>query len=201
VRALVADGLGQLRGTMGDLDQFWLNSARGRLTSIDDDLVAAAGGLSPWSRSGIGAVVAFAAVWGTATGCRAIGFSTGWVITSGSVVLIATVPLINEANNRIAGRLNRWRLARAPQPARPFRVTVFTKGRLTEVPETLLRARVRLVSTILRQAGSRQWRVPALRHLAATDRRIRRLAQADRQLCQSIDYLEIYLDGPARGRV
>ena len=198
VRALVADGLSRLHGTVGELDQFWLDSARNRLKTIDDQLVAAAGGLSSWSRTGISAAVVLGVAWLTATGCRAIGFPAGWVITTTVIALLAAVPFVHRANNRIAGSLNRWRLARAPfHPP----VGVTTKARLTEVPEALLRARVRLVSTILRTAGSRRWQVPALRHLAEHDRRIRRLAEADRQLCQSIDYLEIYLDGPARGRV
>jgi hypothetical protein len=201
VRALVADGLSRLHGTVGELDQFWLDSARNRLKSIDDHLVAAAGGLSPWSRTGIAAAVMFGVAWLAATGGRAIGFPAGWVITTAVVALLAVVPLLHRANNKVGGWLNRWRLARAPRPNRPVRVTALAKGRLTEMPEALLRARVRLVSTILRAAGSRRWQVPALRHLAAHDRRIRRLAEADRQLCQSIDYLEIYLDGPARGRV
>jgi hypothetical protein len=202
VRALVADGLSELHGTFGEFDQIWLNSARNRLKTIDEYLVAAAGGLAPWSRLGIGAVVSFGVVWAIATGCRAIGFSTGWVITSGLAVLIPVLSLVEWANTRLAKLLNRRRLARAPRPIRPFRVTVVTKGRLTEVPEALLLARVRLVSTILRETGSRRWRVSTLRFLAVEDRRrISRLTEADLRLCQSIDYLEIYLDGPARGRV
>jgi hypothetical protein len=200
VRALVADGLSQLHGTFGELDQFWLNSARGRLNSIDDLLVASAGGLSAWSRTLIGLLVEFVVVGGTAAGTRALGFSPGWVVTSAVAVLAPVLPLVALANSRLARLLNRRRLARAPQPARPFRVTVLTKGRLTEVPEPLLQARVRLVSAILRQAGSRRWRVSALRYPAVHDRRLAWLADADSQLCQGIDYLEIYLVGPARGR-
>jgi PPE-repeat protein len=60
--------------------------------------------------------------------------------------------------------------------------------------EPLLQARVRLVSAALRQVDSRRWRSPYLAHLAAEHRSIARIAEADRLLCQAVNYLEIYLD-------
>ena len=66
-------------------------------------------------------------------------------------------------------------------------------GHLAEVPDELLRARVRLVSAALRRAGSGRWTVPVLVRLASDDRPIIRLAAADRALCQAVDFLEIHL--------
>lgn len=70
---------------------------------------------------------------------------------------------------------------------------------LAGVPESLLRARVRLVSATLRQAGSGRWSTPELHHAARTDPVVRRLAAADLLLCQAVDCLERYFDDLAKG--
>jgi hypothetical protein len=107
-------------------------------------------------------------------------------------------------NRRLAEFVNRRRMARAAraaQAAQPFRVSVVVPGRLDEVPEPLLAARVMLVSAALRQVESRHWRVPHLVRLAGTDRSLSRIAEADLLLCQAIDYLEIYVAEQEPGRV
>jgi hypothetical protein len=59
--------------------------------------------------------------------------------------------------------------------------------------EGLLRARVRLVSAGLRQAGADNWAAPRLRRAIRTDPVIRRLAHADQLLCQAVDCFERHL--------
>jgi hypothetical protein len=60
--------------------------------------------------------------------------------------------------------------------------------------EGLLRARIRLVSAALRQAGAGNWAAPRLRRMIRTDQVIRRLAHADQLLCQAVDCIERHLD-------
>ena len=210
VRALVADGLSHLDGTVGELDQYWLNSARARLRSVDGFLVAAAGGTSGWTRTGISAVAMLLTGWATAAGTIAVGFSPAWVIVT-TVFVAALVDLpVRKVTFPLADALDRRRLARAAQPSRAglsadrlgpdglgaARLGAARLGAdgLGAVLEPLLQARVRLVSAGLRQVDSRRWRSPYLAHLAAEHRSIRRIAEADVLLCQAIDYLEIYLD-------
>jgi len=200
VRALVADGLSQLDGAVGDLDHYWLNSARPRLRSVDDLLVAAAGRLGGWARTGITGVVLFLAGWATAAAANALGFSPAWVIVTTLVVAVLVELPLRGAVVALDDALNRRRLTPAAQPARAVvRALPSASGGLSAdgiaaVLEPLLQARVRLVSTALRQVDSRRWRSPYLARLAADDARIGRIAAADLLLCQAIDYLEIYVD-------
>jgi hypothetical protein len=190
VRALVAEGLGQLDST---LDDYFVNSARHRLRDLDAMLVAAAGGLSVWSRLAIGVPLTFAAVWAASAGAHAAGLPAAWVIVAAVLVLMGVQSLVGRVTDRISASVDRRRMARAPRPAQPFRVTVVTPGELTEVPDALPRARVRLVSAALRQVDRDRWRSPALLRLVRSDPRFSRIAEADLLLCQSIDYLQIYL--------
>jgi hypothetical protein len=201
VRALVADGLARLDGTLGGLDQYWVSSARSRLRSLDAILVAAAGGLSGWSRTLISAALAFPLAWAVAATARTAGFAPVWVIVSTVLALGGSTPVLLAVTDRVAGYVNRRRMTRAPRPAQPFRLTVVTPGVLDDVPEPLLAARVMLVSAALRQVGSGHWRVPHLVRLAGSDRSISRIAEADLLLCQAIDYLEIYVAEQELGRV
>jgi hypothetical protein len=241
VRALVADGLSHLDRTVGDLDQYWLNSARGRLRTVDDYLVAAAGGIGGLPRVVIGAVAMFLAGWATAAATTALGFSPAWVIVTTVPFAALTDLLVTMPARRLtftlADAVNRRRLTRAARPARPLRAPPprgpFASGLIESGPvasglntdelntdelgvgglgasglgasglaadglagalEPLLQARVRLVSAALRQVDSRRWRSPYLAHLAAEHRSIARIAEADRLLCQAVNYLEIYLD-------
>ena len=184
VRGLVAAG----RERMGELDDYWLNSVRARLASIDELLIRAAGGLGGWSRQAIGAgSMALAALVGGA-GAEALGFSTFWVVAGAWLVaLVVEVPVRGWAARR-AVVIARRRLERAAGPAEAVRV-----GGLADLPEVLARARVRLVSAALREAGSKHWQVARLRGAVAVEPTMRWLAQADQLLCQSIDYLEEYL--------
>ena len=198
VRALVAEGLSHLDGTVGDLDQYWLNSARGRLRTVDDLLVAAAGGLGGWARTGITGVALFLAGWATAAGTSALGFSPAWVIVTTVLVAILVDLPLRRAIFPLADALDRRRLTRAARPARPLPLGPPRTDGLGPVLEPLLQARVRLVSAALRQVDSRLWRSPYLAHLAAEHHSIGRLAEADLLLCQAIDYLEIYVDKHAK---
>ena len=195
VRVLVADGLGEMHRAVGELDDLWLNSARNRLRDVDATLVAAAGGFHPVTRTAAEVVAGFLVAWGTAAATTAIGFPPAWVIVTTVLVEVLALIGVYFLLNRVAVRLNARRLERAARPVRPFRVTIHLSGRLVAVPEPLFAARVRLVSTALRQAGSKNWRTPWLARMAVADRSVIRIAQADRQLCQAIDMLEIYLTG------
>lgn len=205
VRALVAEGLSHLEGAAGDLDQYWLNSVRRRLRSVDGFLVAAAGGVGGLPRVAVGAAAMFLVGWATAAGTTALGFPPVWVIVCTVPVAALTDLLVTMPARRLSFALgdavNRRRLARAGRPAvgTPQGLRGFDQGGPTTdgfaaALEPLSRARVRLVSAALRQVDSRRWRSPYLSYLAAEHRSIARIAEADLLLCQAITYLESYLD-------
>jgi hypothetical protein len=182
VRGMVAAG----RERVGELDEYWINSARVRLASVDELLIAAAGGLGPWARTSIGAAAML--VGATVGAVAARGLPTFWVVTC-AWVLAALVQL--PARRWAARRalvIARRRLERAAGP-----IDAIPAGGLADLPEVLARARVRLVSAALREAGPRHWQVPHLRSLMAVEPTMVWLARADELLCQSIDYLEEYL--------
>jgi hypothetical protein len=182
VRGMVAAG----RERVGELDEYWINSARVRLASVDELLITAAGGLGPWTRTAIGAAAML--VGATVGGVVARGLPTVWVV----VCAWALAALVQLPARRWAARravvIARRRLERAAGP-----VDAIPAGGLADLPEVLARARVRLVSASLREAGSKHWEVPYLRRLMAVEPALVWLAQADELLCQSIDYLEEYL--------
>jgi hypothetical protein len=109
----------------------------------------------------------FPLVWGAASGAAALHLPAAW----GLVAALAPLAL---------------RRRRTYPPAGP-------PAPVTVIRDELVRARVRLVSAALREAGSRRWSVPVLTRLAADHATIARLAEADRTLCQAIDFIEIYL--------
>lgn len=187
VRVLVAGGLERLEreNAPGDAP-YWVESARLRLHGLDGVLVSAAGGISAWSRALVGAVIVFPLVWGTAAGARAIGFGSAWVIVTAVVVLVAATLPIAALTQRLSAAVDRRRMRRAT--ARPRANPVSEKD---EVIDVLLRARVRLVSSALRQVPSRYWRVAHLAGLATNDTSVNRISHADLLLCQAIDFLEI----------
>jgi len=188
VRALVADGRDQLRESTGDLDQFWLNSARNRLATVDDFLISAAGGLGPWARTliGAGALAAGAAV--TAPAVSALGFSTFWIVVCAWAAGAVAEAVVRRRIAKVAPAFGRRRLARvAPAPARR------PPGDLASLPDDLAKARVRLVSSALRVVGPSRWRPAYLARAAAEDPTVFWLAEADTLLCQAIDHLEQYL--------
>ena len=188
VRALVADGRARLRESTGDLDQFWLNSARARLASADQFLIAAAGGLNGWARTAIGAAAMLIGATLTAVVTKALAFPAFWVIACSWVVAVLVELPVRKRTARLAPALGRRRLERAATPVTPSR-----PRDLTGLPDALVTARVRLVSTALRQAGSKHWRPSYLARAAADDPVMFWLAEADLVLCQAIDHLEQYL--------
>jgi hypothetical protein len=212
VRGMVAAG----RERVGELDEYWINSARVRLESVDEVLIAAAGGLGPWTRTTIGA------------GAMLAGAFVGAVITREAIVAWVLAAVVQLPARRWAARkapaIARRRLEKAAQEAAgqaarqaagqaarhsagqaaerageetpgaaAAEAAGDAGGRLADLPELLARARVRLVSAALREAGSKHWEVPYLRRLMTVEPTMLWLAQADGLLCQSIDYLEEYL--------
>jgi hypothetical protein len=196
VRALVADGRDRLGESTGDLDQFWLNSARTRLATVDDFLISAAGGLGPWARTliGAGALVAGAAV--TALAGSALGFSTFWIVVCSWAVGAVAEIVVRRRVAKAAPAFGRRRLARFVPPAAPRsgpRPRPRPRHELAELPADLVKARVRLVSSTLRVAGPKHWRPAYLARAAAEEPAVFWLAEADTLLCQAIDHLEQYL--------
>jgi hypothetical protein len=189
VRGLVAAG----RERVGDVDDYWVNSARMRLGSIDELLIRAAGGIGGWSRKGIGAA---AMAVGALTGgvvTRALAFPAFWVVAV-SWALAALVELpVRRWVARQSLVVARRRLERVAGPAEAL-----PAGGLADVPEVLARARVRLVSAALREAGTKHWHVPDLRRAVAVEPTMVWLSRADELLCQSIDYLEEFLNGEGK---
>jgi hypothetical protein len=184
VRAMVAAG----RERVGDLDEYWVNSARMRLESIDELLIRAAGGLGSWSRTAIGAAAMLAGATAAGVVTKALGLPTFWVVACAWLsAALAELP-VRRRIARQAVVIARRRLERAAGP-----VDAIPAGGLADLPEVLERARVRLVSTALREAGSKHWQVPYLRRAMTVEPTMRWLSKADELLCQSIDYLEEYL--------
>lgn len=222
VRVLVRDGLDRLDAEAGDAEQFWVASARHRLVSLDDVLVSAAGGLSAWSRTLISSAVAFPLLWAVATGVRALGTGSGWVIVTTVAALAVAMPALLATTAGISRAVNRRRMSRPhadtgriprqrdPEARPPAHDGAANGGRRSASPawggsapdgkgdrtepivDVLLRARVRLVSAALRQVPPKRWRVGRLARLAADDRSVGRIADADLLLCQAIDFIEIY---------
>jgi len=189
VRGLVAAG----RERVGELDNYWVNSARARLASIDELLIRAAGGLGGWSRKaiGAGAMAAAALLCGAVT--EALGFSTFWVVAcSWAVAVLVELPVRGWAA-RWGVVIARRRLERMAVP-----VEAIPAGGLADLPEVLARARVRLVSAALREAGSKHWQVSYLRRAVTVEPAMVWLSKADELLCQSIDYLEEYLSAEGK---
>jgi hypothetical protein len=190
VRALVAEG----REAIGELDQFWLSSARHRLAMADNFLISAAGGLGGWARALTGTVALLVGVAAAALGTSALGFSTFWVVACSWVAgLLVETPVRKWTANRLSPALGRRRLDRAATSVAPGR-----SGDLAEVAEGLAKARTRLVSSTLRTAGSKHWRPAYLARLAKEDPTVYWLGEADIVLCQAIDYLEQYLDAETK---
>jgi hypothetical protein len=194
VRGLVADGLARLEEISAGSADYWVQSALIRVRGLDAMLVAAAGGLSGWSRTLISSVLAFPLVWGAAWAGNAVGLPAPWVIVTTVVVLSAAMPGLLWVTGRISRAIDSGRIGAAPPGGDVL------KGDLDEVAEVLVRARVRLVSAALRQVDSRRWEAGTLTRLARQDRVLSRIADADLLLCQAIDFLEIYVGEQRAGR-
>ncbi|MEV0903163.1 hypothetical protein [Actinoplanes sp. NPDC049802] len=185
VRALVADGLAEV-GDAAGAGQVWLRSACTRLTALDGALVEAAGMMAAPVWVAAVTVVTFGVVALSAAAAGALGLGAAGVLAVCGLALLGTLAAGPWAGRRVRLLLGRRRLGPPPVPARGAVA-------LAEVPERLLRARVRLVSAALRQAGAGRWTVPHLRRAIRTDPVIRRLAHADLLLCQAVDCLERHL--------
>jgi hypothetical protein len=189
VRALVADGRDRLRDATGDLDQFSLNSARRRLLETDEYLIMAASGVGGWSRVAVGTPVMLLAAAATALVTRALGLPAFWVVAGAWVAaVLVEYPVRKWTVTRFAPWLGRRRLARAAVTVEPS-----SPRDLAGLPGALADARIRLVSAILRAAGSRHWQPAYLARVAARSATFGRLAAADTLLCQAIDHIEHYL--------
>jgi len=194
VRALLADGRDRLRDATGDADQFWLNSARQRLLAVDDELVLAASRIGGWSRVVTGTAAMLIAASVTAIVTRALGFSTfGVVVCAWVAAVLAEFPARRWTIARLAPGLGRRRLARAAVTVEPS-----SPRDLAGLPDALVDARTRLVSAILRAAGSRHWQPAYLTRAVAEKATFTRLAAADTLLCQAIDHIEHYLDAETK---
>jgi hypothetical protein len=200
VRALVSHGLAEV-STATEIGQFWIRSACTRLAAIDAVLTEAAGVVAPVVRAIAVSVISFGAVLLTASAARATGLGTTGTLIAAAVVLAGLAALTPWAGRRARIALGRRRLARLPMPAVPGHTPrIASSGPvLIIVPESLLHARVRLVSAALRHVGSGRWTSPELLREARTDPVTRRLAEADLLLCQAVDCLERYVDDLSKG--
>ncbi|GAA2856562.1 hypothetical protein Acy02nite_65630 [Actinoplanes cyaneus] len=181
VRAPIADGFDEVVREAGDLDQFWIRSACGRLAAADAELAGVLRRRPALIPVLITTVVTAAVVAGSATLARATGGGLLAALTFSGLLSIVALHLAGVLRRR--GTVS----ALPSPPDRPG-------PGLAEVPFALERARVRLVSAGLRRAGQANWRAPALRQAMSGDPVLGRLAVADLLLCQAIDCLERYLD-------
>jgi hypothetical protein len=194
VRGLVAEARARLDEITADGEQFWLRSAHVRVHGLDEMLVAAAGGLSAWSRTLISSVLVFPLLWAAAWAANVAGFPDAGVIVATVLVLGGAMPGLLSVTGRISRAVDRRRMGAAPFGTGPV------KGDLDEVVEALVRARVRLVSAALRQVDPRHWDAGHLARLAREDPALSRIADADLLLCQAIDFLEIHAAEQRWGR-
>lgn len=212
VRALVADGLAEM-GHAGDTGQVWIRSACARLTALDGVLTEVAGVLAAPVQVAAVTVATFLVVAGSAAGASALGLTGGGILAVSGVALLLLFAAVPYTGRRVFLLIGRRRLALAavspprrpamaslpaPSPSDPPVPETPVLGRRPEIglaraTDRLLRARVRLVSAALRQAGSGNWTAPQLRRAIGTDPVIRRLAHADQLLCQAVDCLERHL--------
>jgi hypothetical protein len=201
VRALVADGLAEVNGAAGDPGQFWIRSACLRLAAVDAVLIEAAGTVATPLWIAAGTTVSFGTVALFATLAEAAGLGPAATLVITGLVVAALLIAAQPLSRWIRAGLGRRRLARAATPGTATRSGGAPDDHigLIVVPESLERARVRLVSATLRQVGAGNWTVPRLRLAARSDPTVRRLAHADLLLCQAIDCLERYLDDLAKG--
>jgi hypothetical protein len=181
VRALIADGLAEITRAADDLEQFWIRSAVARLAAADATLA----GLTESGAVPVSLLITTAVTAGVVAGTAALARVAG----AGPAGVLAACGLLLVAALHVTGLLRR----RGVPPVVPSPPETPGLG-LIEVPASLDRARVRLVSAALRRAGPVNWPVPALRRAVAADPALERLARADLQLCQAIDCLERYLD-------
>lgn len=193
VRVLVSHGLAEL-GAAGESGHVWIRTACARLTAVDAVLVEAAGVAPAPVRAVVLSVLAFGAVLLPAVAARAAGAGSAGTLVVVALALVALAGVLPAAGGRARRAVGRRRLARLPLPPVPGHPPHLGDPDLIIVPETLLHARVRLVSATLRHAGLSRWTVPQLRLAARTDPVTRRLAAADLLLCQAVDCLERYLD-------
>ncbi|MEU4159831.1 hypothetical protein [Actinoplanes sp. NPDC026670] len=215
VRAMVADGLAEI-GDAGDAGQVWLRSATARLTAFDGVLTEAAGVLAAPARVLVLSVVTFLLVAGSAAIAGTLGLGAGGVLAGSGATLLIAAAAAPWAGRHVHFLIGRRRLTHAA-PARPLAAPGLgpaapglgpagpglgaagppSRGRgaagLAGVPDRLLRARVRLVSAALREAGVGNWSAPELRRAIRTDPVVRRLAHADQLLCQAVDCVERHL--------
>ncbi len=190
VRFLIAAGRTQLDRQAGHQQDYWLDSARHRLGELDMLLIAATARMTDWVRAALAAVIAFVGVLAVAAGARAIGLPGGGTIACAILAMIVLSPMIIRLTNRLEWYLE----SRRVRSARPDAVVPAAPGRLTEVPESLLLARTRLVSAILRQVRPADRRVPILTRRMTSEFTLIFLQDADLLLCQALDQLETHLE-------
>ncbi|BEL12068.1 hypothetical protein Q0Z83_102590 [Actinoplanes sichuanensis] len=185
VRVMVADGLAEI-GDAGDAGQVWLRSATARLTAFDGVLTEAAGVLAGPTRVLVLTLATFLLVAGSTALAGALGLGTGGVLALAGGTLLIAAAAAPWASRHVYSLIGRRRLSRTtPGPA--------AEAGPAGLPERLSRARVRLVSAALRQAGAGNWSAPELRRAIRTDPVVRRLAYADQLLCQAVDCVERHL--------
>ncbi|MEU4621364.1 hypothetical protein AB0G04_15515 [Actinoplanes sp. NPDC023801] len=216
VRALVADGLAEI-GDTGDAGQVWVRTACARLTALDGVLTEATGVLAAPVQIAAVTVATFLVVAGSAAVAGALGLGGAGMPAVSAVALLILFTALPYAGRRVFAMVGLRRLARAAaspparlpvtalpapspsdprnghEPAVPPGPGRRSEAALVRVSDGLLRARVRLVSAGLRQAGAGNWDAPRLRRAIRSDPVIRRLAHADQLLCQAVDCLERHL--------
>jgi hypothetical protein len=194
VRALVADGRAELDRATGGVDHIFVTSARERLAELDELLVTATGGLPVAARAALLAAGSFVTVAAVAALATVADLPAVWVIVCSLVAAaIAEVPL-RRLTFRLGDVLDRRRVTAVPLSRGPAAGPAVLGGDFVAVPEALVNARVRLVSTALRRVDPRRWRSPYLQRLALDEPVTGRIADADRLLCQAVDLLERFLD-------
>jgi hypothetical protein len=111
--AAVRGLLAVARDRVGDLDNYWLNSARRRLESIDELLIRAAGGLGGWTRTAIGACAMLGGALAAGVVTRALGMPTFWVVACSWVVAAVVELPVRRWTARRSVAIARRRLGRA----------------------------------------------------------------------------------------
>jgi hypothetical protein len=203
-KQLLDAAVARFAGLSDGLDHPRITTARNRLEVCGVALTRAAGGVSAWTRTWLGAVLLGLAAWAVAAVAgQLIGVSGGWTVTLTAVAVLALLWPVNALNNVLADRVNRRRTG---PPVAPLAIEAPTGlDPAEEVVGILWGARDGLAIVMRRWSAA-----PRFGYVARTaagfdwlrqrDPRLFWLSLADRCLCQAIYSIEIWLDDPERDR-
>jgi hypothetical protein len=206
VKSLVDGAAARLAETTEGMDDPDLDAARRRLRAAGVSVTKAAGGLSWWTHMWLDMAVLGVGSWVAATVAgQFIGLSAGWTITATVVVVVGLRWPMVVLGDVLTARVNRWRTTRPTSATFVARVDVGPVDALTcavgpavEILGLLGVARDELRMTMRRRSAA--YGFGYLTQTAAgfdwqrrRSGQLRWMSLADRQLCQVIYSIKLWL--------